>query len=73
MLSIYWNRNRAEKRIFRKSFKYALLMMSILLFMGAATLAHADAIWTTKDDCGDETQDANHYELLDMVYINGSG
>ncbi|MBN1480656.1 hypothetical protein EH223_21115, partial [candidate division KSB1 bacterium] len=30
------------------------------------------AIWTTKNDCGDETQDANHYAIGEDVYINGS-
>jgi hypothetical protein len=31
------------------------------------------AIWTTKNDCGDVTQDVNHYNVGDRVYINGEG
>lgn len=30
------------------------------------------AIWTTKNDCGDWTQDVNHYAAGDVVYINGA-
>lgn len=29
------------------------------------------AIWTTKNDCGDVSQDVNHYNVGDWVYING--
>jgi len=31
------------------------------------------AIWTTRNDCGDSTQDANHYAIGDSVHINGDG
>jgi hypothetical protein len=31
------------------------------------------AIWTTKNDCGNEAQDTNHYSIGDEVYINGDG
>jgi hypothetical protein len=33
----------------------------------------AGAIWTTKNDCGDEQQDINHYNIGEHVYINGAG
>jgi hypothetical protein len=29
------------------------------------------SIWTTNGDCGNETQDVNHYSAGDVVYING--
>ncbi len=31
------------------------------------------AIWTTRGDCGDVTQDVNLYDIGDHVYINGKG
>lgn len=31
------------------------------------------ATWTTKNDCGDEQQDVNHFSIGDHVYINGAG
>jgi cysteine-rich repeat protein len=31
------------------------------------------AIWTTKNDCGNSTQDVNHFSIGDRVYINGNG
>jgi len=33
----------------------------------------AGAIWTTNGGCGDETQDVNHFQAGDHVYINGDG
>jgi hypothetical protein len=32
-----------------------------------------DAIWTTRNDCGDISQDANEYAIGETVYINGDG
>ena len=29
------------------------------------------SIWTTRDDCGNEQQDVNHYCPGEVVYING--
>jgi uncharacterized repeat protein (TIGR01451 family) len=29
------------------------------------------AIWTTRDDCGDQQQDVNHYDIGESVFING--
>jgi hypothetical protein len=37
-----------------------------------ACAAAPTAIWTTKNDCGDWTQDVNHYAVGDVVYINGA-
>jgi hypothetical protein len=33
----------------------------------------AGAVWTTNGDCGDQTQDVNHFNIGDVVYINGAG
>jgi len=44
--------------------------------INTATISFTDssgAIWTTKNDCGDEQQDINHYNVGDHVYINGAG
>jgi len=30
----------------------------------------AGAIWTTKGDCGNESQDVNHYKVGEAIYIN---
>lgn len=32
---------------------------------------NSGAIWTTNSDCGNETQDENHYLAGDVVYISG--
>ena len=29
------------------------------------------AIWTTRNDCGDQTQDVNHFDIGEIVFING--
>ncbi len=34
---------------------------------------NAGAIWTTSGDCGDASQDVNHFAIGEVVYINGSG
>ena len=31
------------------------------------------AIWTTRNDCGEETQNVNHFQHVDWIYINGAG
>lgn len=33
--------------------------------------ATSGSVWTTNGDCGDESQDVNHYSAGDHVYING--
>ncbi len=37
----------------------------------AAAGGNSGAIWTTRNDCGAATQDANHYEIGEAVHING--
>lgn len=42
--------------------------------VNSATAYFSDAaIWTTKSDCGDSTQDTNLYDIGDAVFINGDG
>jgi len=54
-----------------------LVVMSIALLglVSAVSMSSesggSGAIWTTKDDCGDEQQDVNEYDIGDAVYING--
>ena len=36
-------------------------------------LVSSGAIWTTKNDCGSQNQDANQYSPGENVYINGAG
>ena len=45
----------------------------IFTFNGQPTVVRADAIWTTRDDCGDGSQDVNLFNRGDDVFINGSG
>ena len=58
----------------QKSHFSVFLVLSVFLFTLSAVFAQGNsgAIWTTKGDCGDETQDANHYAIGEVVYINGS-
>jgi len=54
-----------------KSTVIFLLILGIIFYIPAH--ASPDAIWTTRNDCGDETQDVNHFAIGDHVYINGEG
>ena len=53
----------------------ALLMLLAFSFQSAyaQTDRSSGAIWTTDGSCGDSTQDENHFNHGDNVYINGSG
>lgn len=65
-----------------KFFNNALYIVSAAMLITGAFLtvavqpaqaiggAVAGSIWTTNGDCGDETQDENHYFVGDIVYIN---
>ena len=54
---------------------YALLV--VVLVSAFAAVEHgavfATSIWTTDGSCGDISQDVNHYNVGDDVYINGAG
>jgi len=40
---------------------------------GKCKSSGSGAIWTTKIDCGADTQDVNHFAIGDDVHINGDG
>lgn len=51
------------------------IMMIIAILITSTPLVYsknAGAIWTTREDCGEEQQDVNHYETGEMVTINGA-
>ena len=45
--------------------------MIVSIMAVSSVFAAQGAIWTTKDDCGDSSQDENHYAIGDHVFING--
>ena len=49
------------------------MLVSVLVIASiTAVSADAGAIWTTKNDCGDSTQDANQYARGEKLYINAA-
>ena len=58
----------------RKIF-FVLFIVVILgvLLIPSVSAGKPGAIWTTKNDCGSEQQDVNHFSPGDRIYINGSG
>jgi len=66
----------AKKSLFFLSlliFTYFLYTNVILaLAKNSQTNGNSGAIWTTRDDCGDEKQNVNHYEIGEHVYIHGA-
>lgn len=72
--------NGRFKKLF-KLFNNALYIVSAAMLIAgafltvatqpvAATTAGSGSIWTTKGDCGSDTQDVNQYYVGDYVYIN---
>jgi hypothetical protein len=51
--------------------KLFVLFMAFVL-VASFTSAASGSIWTTNGDCGDSSQDVNHYAIGDVVYINGA-
>ncbi len=51
-----------------------MLVMSLAVMLAGFISANGNpgSIWTTNGDCGDESQDVNHYGLGETVYINGN-
>ena len=54
----------------------AILSVSLLISTVSAVSVSTEhggsgAIWTTMNDCGDEQQHVNEYDVGDIVYING--
>ena len=56
-----------------KSSIIVLIILGFFVYNFIPVISFPDSIWTTRDDCGDETQDVNHYTVGDHVYINGEG
>jgi hypothetical protein len=53
---------------------FAIILLSILclsLVLAINTPENSRNIWTTKNACGNVTQDVNQFALGDKVYING--
>lgn len=58
-----------------KKIIYAVMITAIVSIFSIGKVfaqGNSGAIWTTHDDCGDITQDVNHYEKGQWVYINGA-
>ena len=49
-----------------------VLLCLVLGVMVSAGYGHSGSIWTTRNDCGDFSQDVNQYALGEKVYINGA-
>jgi hypothetical protein len=45
-------------------------MLLVQLFPINSAFAVSGAIWTTLNDCGDSSQNVNHYSVGETVYIN---
>ncbi|HEY70668.1 MAG TPA: hypothetical protein G4O08_08810 [Anaerolineae bacterium] len=62
--------------IFMNIFGTISIITSLLVAFFPQTGVNAQggsgAIWTTANDCGDLSQDVNHFDVGDHVYINGS-
>jgi hypothetical protein len=55
---------------------FGLIAMLVLVtgFASACSdCGNRGAIWTTVGDCGNSSQDVNHYAIGEDVYINGAG
>lgn len=52
-------------------FTAVLIFFIVFVNANAAAGGNSGAIWTTRGDCGEETQDANHYEIGEHIFING--
>ncbi|MEZ0397367.1 MAG: hypothetical protein ABWK53_13175, partial [Anaerolineales bacterium] len=61
--------------ILAAAFLLASLVIGLLPVgqVSASKGGNSGAIWTTNGDCGDASQDVNHFAIGDVVYINGSG
>lgn len=50
-----------------------ILSLVMAFFPQTGAGAASGRIWTTENDCGDLSQDVNHYVTWEWVHINGSG
>jgi hypothetical protein len=75
-LSVLLKMGRNFSYLLSAAFLAATLLFGLLPVGGASAApggGNPGAIWTTSGDCGDESQDVNHFAIGDQVYINGSG
>ena len=52
------------------------VLVSVLVIASLAMVSangNPGSIWTTRNDCGNSTQDANQYAIGEKVFINGAG
>ena len=54
-----------------KNLTKLMVFMLVAVMAASSVFAVTGAIWTTKVDCGDSSQDVNHYAIGDHVFING--
>ncbi len=59
------------KKVF-SLFVLSLMCLGLVAATPAACNPNQGAIWTTNGDCGDVSQDVNHYMTGDKVFINGA-
>ena len=53
--------------------KIITMLIAVLMVSSIASASPGSgSIWTTNGDCGDENQDVNHFDIGDVVYINGA-
>jgi len=52
--------------------KTSIIFLIITLTFSSVLAPAPGSIWTTKDDCGDVSQDVNHYAIGEDVWINGA-
>lgn len=60
----------------KKQILSAILVINLVLILAGATSAvsqNPGAIWTTRSDCGDVSQNVNQYAIGEAVYVNGAG
>ena len=49
----------------------SIAILTLALLSVTIVMAQPGAIWTTRDDCGNESQDVNQYSAGEKVFING--
>jgi len=59
----------------RKKLIVSIFILIFILSLISAPMGSEGAengnIWTTREDCGDEAQNVNHYEIGEKVFIKG--
>ena len=50
-----------------------LFLLFVFLCAGFVSAGSMGAIWTTTNGCGEPSQNVNHYEVGEQVYLNGVG